>query len=845
MTKLVIVESPAKTKTIGKFLPKEFRVESSVGHVRDLPGSKAEIPKSIRDKPWADYAVDVDNDFEPYYVVSRGKSKVIAALKKKLKDADELYVATDSDREGEAIGWHLVEVLKPKVPVKRMVFHEITKEAVQAALANTRDIDMNLVQAQETRRILDRLYGYTLSPLLWKKIGGNLSAGRVQSVALRVVVERERERRAFRKGSYWDLVAQLSKDTQGFEARLVELSGQPVATARDFDKDTGRLQEGSKAVVLEEERAKNLAGQLRSATWTVASVEAKERQSSPQPPFITSTLQQEANNRLNMSSRDTMRTAQRLYEAGHITYMRTDNPSLSEEGVKAARAAVESHFGAEFLHVSVRTFEHKKSKGAQEAHEAIRPAGTRFVPPDETGVTGAEKALYTLIWKRAVACQMANERYTSTTVGVTADEARFAATGKRTDFPGYRLAWPSSGEGDTQLPALAQGDVVDCESVDPQAHETQPPARYTEATLVRALEAAGVGRPSTYADILGKIREKGYVVLKGKALAPTLTAFAVIGLLEEHFPNLVDLDFTARMEERLDEIADGDLESVPYLTEFFLGDQGLQKTVEKRMAEIKPADAREIDLPGLPFALRIGRYGAFVEAEVDGQRVTASIPENTTPDELTPEFVAELVRRRAEGPEPLGDDPGTGQPIFLLTGRFGPYVQLGQTPEEKDAPKPKRSSIPRDMDAGNVSLDDAAFLLSLPRQLGPHPDGGRVFANIGRYGPYVAHAPAGDGSTEFRSLKGTQHLKDITLDEAVEMIRQPKPGRGARGAPRVMQDFGGHPDDGKPVQLLEGRYGPYVKHGKTNATVPKDVDAEKLTREDALELVAKKTARSR
>ncbi len=847
MTKLLIVESPAKTKTVSKYLPKDFRVASSVGHVRDLPAKKADIPKSIRDKEWADFAIDVDHDFEPYYVVIRGKNKVITALKKQLKDADELYLATDSDREGEAIAWHLTEVLKPKVPVRRMVFHEITKEAVEAAMENTRDLDMNLVDAQETRRILDRLYGYTLSPLLWKKIGGNLSAGRVQSVALRMIVDRERERRAFRKGTYWDLTAKLEKDAQGFDARLVEVDGRSVATSRDFDKDTGKLLEGSDAFILEEEQARKLAGELRTAAWRVAAIEENQRQSSPQPPFITSTLQQEANNRLNLSARQAMRTAQKLYEEGHITYMRTDNPSLSEEGTKAARAAAEAHYGREFLHGSVRTYEHKKGKGAQEAHEAIRPAGTRFKDPDElSGLSGPEKKLYALIWQRAVACQMANERYTSTTIDLKADEARFVATGKRTDFPGYRLAWPTTGKGDTELPKLAKGDPVDCLDVEAEGHETKPPARFTEATLVREMESAGIGRPSTYADILSRIRDKGYVMVRGKAMTPTLTAFAVIRLLENNFPKLVDTEFTARMEERLDEIAAGERESTPYLHEFFHGDDGLKALVDKQMDQISPSEAKEIDLPGLPYPLRIGRYGPYVQAEVNGERVTASIPDDTPPDELTSELVQKLVRREREGPQSLGDHPETGDPVYLLFGRYGPYVQLGETPKEKGAPKPTRTSVPDDMDAENLSFEDAVFLLSLPRELGKHPDdGGRVFAHLGRYGPYVAHAPAGEGSTEFRSLQGTDHLRSVTLEEAVEMIRQPKPGRRARGKPRVIQDFGKHPDDDKPVQLLDGRYGPYVKHGKTNANVPKGTDPAKLSREEALELVAQKAAQSK
>lgn len=841
MTKLVVVESPAKVKSIGRYLPKEYKVDSCVGHIRDLPSRKTEIPASIKDKPWADLAVDVENDFQPHYVTIRGKGKVIQQLKAKLKDADELLLATDEDREGESISWHLIQVLKPKVPVRRMVFNEITKDAIQRALANPRDLDMHLVQAQETRRILDRLYGYTLSPLLWKKIGGNLSAGRVQSVAVRLIVERERERRAFRSGAYWDLKASLAHQGQDFDARLLTVDGQRIATGKDFDKDTGKIAEGREVLLLEEDRARQLQASLVDATWTVLSVEANKRQSSPMPPFITSTLQQEANNRLNLGARDTMRVAQRLYENGFITYMRTDSTQLSDEAIRAARAVIEQRFGREYLPPSPRSYQHKKTKGAQEAHEAIRPAGSTFTPPEKTGLKDREFDLYKLIWDRTLACQMVNEQFTSTAVTVEAKETTFGATGKAVDFPGYRRAYPALGEAENPLPRLAEGDHPDCKNIDAEGHETKPPARYTEATLVRALEEAGVGRPSTYADIMERIQGKGYVIKKGKALVPSFTAFAVTGLLEKHFPNLVDSEFTAKMEQHLDEIAAGEAEWLPYLRAFYQGSDGLREQVDKRLDQVDPGDAREIQLEGMPFTVKVGRYGPYVETEIDGERVSASIPETVTPDELTKDFVAELVRQKREGPPVLGKDPDTGEPVYVMNGRFGPYFQLGDGDGSK---KPPRASIPRGIDPQDAKLADALFLLKLPKTLGHHPaDAGRVLAGLGRFGPFVAHEPADGSKTEYRSLKSMEDLRVVTLDEALQLLAQPKRGRGAgRRTRQVLQDFGKHPDDGKPVQLLDGRYGPYVNHGKTNATVPKGQDPAKLTMEEALALLEKKRA---
>jgi len=841
MTKLVIVESPAKTKTIAKYLPKGFVVESSVGHVRDLPGNKAEIPASIRGQPWADYGIDVDHEFEAHYITIKGKAKVIADLRKRLKDADELFLATDGDREGESISWHLVQALKPKVPVRRMVFHEITKEAIQNALKNPRDLDLNLVQAQETRRILDRLYGYTLSPLLWKKIGGNLSAGRVQSVAVRLVVQRERERRAFRTGSYWDLTAKLAKMADVFDAKLTQLEGKSIATGKDFDKDTGRIQEGKDVLLLEEGRARELQRTLPSFPWTVAGVESKERQSSPPAPFITSTLQQEGINRLNLTARETMRVAQRLYESGLITYMRTDSTTLSDEGMKGAREAVKKHFGDEYLHPTPRTYEHKQSASAQEAHEAIRPAGAEFVPPEGAGLSGKELAVYTMIWNRTVASQMANERFTSTTVEVHVDKAVFSATGKRVDFPGYRLAYPVSLERDTELPPLQVGDVLDCQDLRAEGHETKPPARYTEATLVKALEEDGVGRPSTYAEILDKIQAKNYVVTKGKALVPTLTAFAVTSLLEKHFPRLVDTGFTAEMEGTLDRIADGKADWLPYIKAFFKGPDGIKTQVDQRMDEIEPVEARTVDLEGLPYSVKVGRFGPYVETEVDGSRVSVNIPPDVTPDDITRELIEDLLRRKAEGPKRLGAHPENGEPIFLMDGRFGPYVQWGEQDPRKGAPKPKRASLPPAKTPDTITLEDAVELLKFPRELGQHPAGGRVFANMGRFGPFVAHEQSAD-KTDYRSLADEGMLHTVTLQEALDLLAQPKKGRGAATRSNVLKDLGPHPQDGKPVQILEGRYGPYVKHEAVNATVPKGTNPATLTMEQAVELLEKRKA---
>jgi DNA topoisomerase-1 len=835
---LVIVESPTKSKKIQEYLPKGYVVDSCVGHIRDLPASKEQIPDSIRGKPWADFGVDIEHDFAPFYVTIPGKDKVLKALKAKLKDADSLFLATDEDREGESISWHLQEVLKPKVPVRRMVFNEITKEAIRAALENPRAIDMNLVQAQETRRILDRLYGYALSPLLWKKIGGNLSAGRVQSVAVRLVVMRERERRAFRQATYWDLEASLVKGGE-FVAKLVAVGGKRVATSKDFDKETGKLAAGRDVLLLEEAPAKALQEKLLKATWSVADVAHQARQSSPDAPFVTATLQQEANNRLGLSAKEAMSIAQRLFENGFITYMRTDSTALSEEAVKGARDAIKAQFGDQYLG-PVRTFEGKQQKGAQEAHEAIRPAGAEFVHPERADLRGKDQALYRLIWQRTLASQMPNERYISTTATIEAASATFTATGKTVEFDGYRAVYAKAEpeDDDGRLPELAKGDKPKCKEVRALSHETKPPARFTEASLVKALVDERIGRPSTYASILDTIQSRGYVANKGKALVPTFTAFAVVGLLEKHFPQLVDLQFTAEMEEKLDLIASGEKEWVPFLADFFLGKNGLQAEIARRMKAIDPADAREIDLGSMPFKVKVGRFGAYVEAERGGEIVRATVPESITPDELTEETLDRLLTAKAEGPKSIGEDPETGLQVFVLDGRFGPYYQLGLA--EGDV-KPKRASLPRGKKVEDANMEEALFLLRLPRDLGPHPGGGRVIAGLGRFGPYVAWAQT--ETTEYRSIQPPQ-LASIQLDEAIALLSQPKaPRAGGRFAPRPLREMGPHPRDGKPVLLMDGKYGAYVKHGDTNATVPKGTKPEELTMEQAVSVLDEREAR--
>ncbi len=841
---LVIVESPTKAKTIKKFLPSNYIVEASVGHIRDLPQTASEIPKAYKDKEWSRLGINVKEDFKPLYVTPKGKGKVIRELKQRLKEADMLLLATDEDREGESISWHLVDVLKPKVPYKRMVFHEITKKAIQRSLETGRDIDIHLVNAQETRRILDRLYGFTLSPLLWKKIAYGLSAGRVQSPGLRLIVDRERERIQFTSSSYWDAKAKLySSEEQGdsvFEARLDAVSGVRVAGSKDFNSKTGAY-ENRDTLLMSRQDALDLVERLKDKPWEVTAVKEKESHTRPAPPFITSTLQQEANRKLKLSARETMRTAQRLYEKGFITYMRTDSTTLSEDGIQSARDAIERLYGSEYLTAHPRQFS-TKSKGAQEAHEAIRPAGEVFIKPEDSGLEGRELSLYKLIWKRTLASQMADAIKASTKVVFAVDDAVFSATGTRIIFPGFIKVYVEGRDdpedvlvsSESWLPKLTVGQQVVPKEIIPVGHETKPPARYTEASLVKELEKLGIGRPSTYASIINTLFEREYIRKQGTALAPTFIGFGVIQLLEKHFTKLIEYSFTSDMEHSLDLIALGEVERVKYLESFYLGSDGLEKRVEKQAKIIKPEEARTIRLPQIQSVdgIRIGKYGPYLlcRNEETGEEIHASLPEDIAPADLTDDDIKHLLELQKKGPDPLGIDPESGLPIYVLNGRYGPYFQLGEATKER--PKPKRASVPKGMRPEDMSLEEISRLLSLPRLLGKHPETGKdVIANIGRFGPYVGH----DG--EFRSLKVSDNLYTITLERALEILAQPKRGRGKS---TVLQDFG-KDSKGVSVAVYSGRYGPYIKYGDKNIGLPKEYKdqsaIEQLTLERILQII--------
>ena len=847
MSKLVIVESPTKAKTISNYLPKGYVVKASMGHIRDLPSSAGEIPEKVKGEAWARLGVNVEQDFEPLYVIPASKKKVVTELRAALKDADELILATDEDREGESIGWHLHEVLKPKVPVKRMVFHEITKEAIQQALKDTRAIDDNLVRAQEARRILDRLVGYTVSPLLWKKIAPKLSAGRVQSVAVRLLVIRERERRAFRTGTYWDLKALLNKrpdkPKHRFEAQLISVGDLRVASGRDFDETTGQIPTGKKVLLLNEADARTLRERLLKGTWVVTGIEERESKRSPAPPFTTSTLQQEANRKLGWGAKLTMRVAQTLYENGHITYMRTDSVNLSDEAVAAARRRVTELYGDEYLSEKPRRYA-TKSKGAQEAHEAIRPAGNQMQPADRLPISGQEHALYELIWKRTVATQMADARLKFTTATISVEDAIFRASGREILFPGFFRAYVEGNDDpeaaledqDSVLPPLAVNEEVDARELEAIGHETKPPARYTEATLVKALEAEGIGRPSTYATVIDTIQERGYVFKQRKELVPTFVAFAVTQLLEQHFEELVDLNFTAEMEQKLDDIADGQAGWLEYLRHFFLGQAGLENQVKEKEASVDARTASQVDLTDLDVELRIGQFGPFLARNSNGDRVTAGLPDSLPPADLTPEKVEEIFNRKSDAPETVGEDPESGLPIYLKDGPYGPYVQLGEEgPKGKNGKptKPKRASLLKGMEKGDVDMELALKLLSLPRVLGVHPESGEeVKAGVGRFGPFILH------DNKFVSLKAADNVLDVELERALELLSAAPAKRGS--AKSVLKDLGTHPQDGDPVQVLSGRYGPYVNHKKVNATLPKEQKPEDVTLEQALAMLAQK-----
>jgi DNA topoisomerase I len=842
--RLVIVESPAKAKTIAGYLGPEYEVESSIGHIRDLPERAADVPAALKKEPWARLGVDVEHDFRPLYVVDPDKKKVVAELRKRLRGAEELLLATDEDREGEAIAWHIVDELKPKVPVRRMVFHEITREAIERALAETRDLDVRLVDAQETRRILDRLYGYEVSPVLWKKVARGLSAGRVQSVATRLVVEREKARMAFVAADWWDLEG--SFDPGAFAARLAALDGRRVATGRDFGPD-GRLR-GGDLVHLDEAGARGLADRLEGARFAVRSVDRKPYTRRPAAPFMTSTLQQEASRKLRFASQTTMRVAQRLYENGYITYMRTDSTTLSEAALTAARAQARELYGEEYVPRSPRRYD-RKVKNAQEAHEAIRPAGDRFRRPAEVArqLSRDELALYELIWMRTVASQMADARgeTVSMRIGATSssgEDVELATSGTVITFRGFLAAYEEgrdedpaaeADESERRLPPLSPGDELEVRSLEPQGHSTSPPPRYTEATLVRALEELGIGRPSTYAAIIGTILDRGYVFKRGSALVPSFVAFSVVSLLERHFGRLVDYDFTARMEDDLDRIAAGDEERVQWLRRFYFGEDG-DEGLKELVSDLDEIDARAVNSIELGdgIVVRVGRYGPYLERG----RERATVPDDVAPDELTLERANELLAQPSDE-RSLGIEPESGREVVARHGRYGPYVAL--LPPEGSDEKPRMASLFRSMSLETVTLEDALRLLSLPRVVGVDPaDGVEVTAQNGRFGPYVQKG------SETRSLESEEQLFTITLKEALALLAQPK-ARGGRQAAAAapLRELGPDPGSGKQVELKSGRFGPYVTDGETNASLRKGDDPETVTLERALELLAERRAR--
>lgn len=920
-TKLVIVESPTKAHKIGDYLGKGYTVMASVGHIRDL-AQPSQVPAA--DKPkFGKFGVDVNDGFKPYYIVDGDKKRTVSELKSALKGADELYLATDEDREGEAIAWHLVQTLKPKVPVRRMVFHEITKDAINASLSKTRDVDSHMVDAQETRRILDRLYGYELSPVLWRKVGPGLSAGRVQSVATRLIVERERERMAFKRAPYWDVVATLAApDALGeraeFAARMISLGGKRLAGSKDFGSDGQLTPDGFAGSVhqLDEASATAVAEALKNADFTVMSMETKPYRRRPQPPFTTSTLQQTAGNRLGMGSRAVMRAAQSLYENGYITYMRTDSVTLSQEAITAARNAVSYHFGDKFLSAEPKQYA-TKTAGAQEAHECIRPAGSRFHDPDELAskLPIDQLRLYTLIWQRTLACQMADATGSTATVRLSAPagpangEAVFQASGTVIEFPGFMKATgegrkpkpaaadaaavdksgakatkSDASESNASLPPMEVGQRVEASDIEPDGHETQPPARYTEATLVKTLEAKEIGRPSTYASIISTIMDRGYVYERGRALIPSWLAFSVTKLLETNFPKLVDYTFTAEMENGLDRIAHGEETGRDWLTHFYFGSgEGAARNadeahegLQQQVAQLGEIDARAINTIDIGDGLhvRVGRYGPYLEdmehLDAEGNPKRASLPDTIAPDELTVEVAHDLTDNHSGGPRELGKDPVSGGTVEVRNGRFGPYVALvppegaadsaaaapaGKKSSKKAAAaasRPRMASLFKTMSPESLSLEDALKLLSLPREVGKYEETNAetgevsectVAANNGRYGPYLTKTSA-DGRSDTRSLGSEDEIFTVDIDKAKELFAQPKYGRGrGRGAAKPpLRDLGNDPSTGKHVTIKDGRFGAYITDGETNRTVPRQYTPESIAPEDAFRLLAEKRA---
>ncbi|MGB5175244.1 MAG: type I DNA topoisomerase [Thermoanaerobaculia bacterium] len=861
MSSLVVVESPAKAKTLARILGGGYSVEASYGHVRDLPASADAIPNKFKGEPWARLGVNVQQEFEPLYVIPNDKKKYIKRLKDALADADELLLATDEDREGESISWHVVEVLKPKVPVRRIAFHEITKEAILAALENPRDIDSNLVRAQESRRILDRLFGYELSPVLWKKVQRGLSAGRVQSVAVRLCVERERERRRFKSGCYWDVEAQFVKQQQAFTARLVRVGDGRLATGKDFDPETGELKKRSQARWLRDgQEIEDLMAAWQSP-WSVTSVEDKPQVRRPAPPFTTSSLQQEANRKLRFSARHTMRIAQKLYEGmdyngdriGLITYMRTDSVTLAGRALQEAQEVIRDKYGEAYAKGPRRYA--TKTKGAQEAHEAIRPTKLSRTPDRlKSYLSHDELRLYDLIWKRTVASQMAEARLRRTAVEITApaedpaSQGIFSATGTTIEFPGFLRAYvegsddPSADLADKEviLPNLETGEECAPEQLEPKRRETMPPARYSEASLVKKLEAEGIGRPSTYASILDTIQQRGYVLKQNNALVPTLTAFAVTELLENHFADLVDTSFTARMEQQLDDIAAGTLDWKDHLNSFYYGEGDGGAGLEEQIKEEEP----KIDFPaieigkhpesGEAIVIRVGRYGPYLQVEdSEGEKIHASVPDDVAPADLTVDEAVRMLEKAKQGAQLLGHDPESHENVYLAHGRYGAYVQLGETPKRgSKEPKPKRASLPKSVAEEEVTLEKALLWLSLPRVLGVDPENDEeVIAASGRFGPFVKRGK------DTRSLAAEDDVYTVEMPRALELLAQPKGRRGRRPAQRtVLKDFGAF-DGGGNVQLVDGHYGPYLTNGDLNASLPKGTDASALTAEAASTLL--------
>ena len=867
MTKLVIVESPTKARTIKGFLPAGYEVLDSRGHIRDLPNSAQEIPAKFKKQKWASLGVNVEERFEPLYVVPHDKTDTVKTLKRALQRADELIIATDEDREGESIGWHVFDVLQPKVPVKRIVFHEITKAAIQAALEHPGTLDDDLINAQKARRILDRLVGYTLSPLLWKKVAPKLSAGRVQSVAMRMLVERERARRTFVTGHYWDIVAHLQTvRQQQAQARIHSVNDVRIATGKDFDKDTGTVAAGIEALVLDQDKAENVSAQLSKMDWRVQSVAERTATRRPPPPFTTSTLQIEANRRFGYSAEQTMRIAQSLYENGHITYMRTDSVHLSSQAVSAVRAKAQSMYGEDAITPQPRFYK-TSARNAQEAHEAIRPAGDRMQSAREKALPGSQASLYDLIWKRTMATQMQDAKVNNVTVKIdvtrpacdgtgpvrngTAQpdvvKAEFRARGTKILQQGYLALYgqtrssgptPEGAERQSQaleapLPEMADGDRLDLDHLALEGHETRPPARFTEASLVKALVDNGIGRPSTYASIIETIQARDYAFKRKQELIPTFTALAVVNLLEQTFSDLVDYAFTARMEDDLDQIALGEEEWLSYVENFYLGADGLEVQVSEQDARIEPSLFRSLTLPNLDYKVRIGRFGPFMEKEAPGdgsgaQRV--SIPPELPPADLTMEKAEELFRAKTEAPRELGKDEEGRKAIQLCKGPYGHYVQLTDPQAEGEGVKPKRVSLPKGMEIDDVTLEKARYLLSLPRVLGVHPqDQKDVQVQMGRYGPYVSH----DGTNA--NLGDQDSIFTVTLHRAVELLSQPR--RSRRSAPKVLREIGTHPQEQEAIRVLDGLYGPYIKYGNLNVSIPKKTDPASISVAEAVAMI--------